>query len=303
MSVKLHGLVAATHTPFHADGTLNLTVVETQAAHLLKNGVTRVFIGGTTGESQSMKVDERLALTRQWMDVARGSAIQVIVHAGSNCIGDAVVIARQAQELGALAVSAIAPTYFKPRSLDLLIDCCAEIASAAPGLPFYYYDIPPLTGLNFSMPEFLDKAAARIPNLAGIKYSNPDMLSYVLCLNADGGRWDIPFGIDEAMIGGLAAGAQGFVGSTYNFAAPLYRRLIKAFQSGDMAAARAEQVRSAKLIRLLAGQGFMGAAKAVMRMLGVPVGPARLPNGNLNADQTASLRVELEKLGFFEGLK
>jgi len=57
------------------------------------------------------------------------------------------------------------------------------------------------------------------------------------------------------------------------------------------------------VIRTLAAHGYMGAAKAVMQMLGVAVGPARLPNGNLNAAQTAALRAELDTLGFFEWVK
>ena len=59
---QFHGLCPATHTPFHADGSLNLAVVEQQAAHLLARKIDRVFIGGTTGESVSLQLAERLAL-------------------------------------------------------------------------------------------------------------------------------------------------------------------------------------------------------------------------------------------------
>ena len=57
MTTKLRGLVAATHTPFDADGRLKLAAVEKQAGHLLGNGVTAAFIGGTTGESHSLSLD------------------------------------------------------------------------------------------------------------------------------------------------------------------------------------------------------------------------------------------------------
>ncbi|MSU28191.1 MAG: N-acetylneuraminate lyase, partial [Pedosphaera sp.] len=86
---KITGLVAATHTPFHTDGSLNLAVVEKQAAHLLANGVRFAFIGGTTGESSSLTLDERCALSVRWMEVVRGSELQVIVHVGANCLADA----------------------------------------------------------------------------------------------------------------------------------------------------------------------------------------------------------------------
>src|SRR5262249_26108109 len=147
--IKLHGLVAATHTPFRADGQLNLTVVEKQAEHLLRTGVHTVFLGGSTGESHSLTVEERLALARRWSEVVRGSPLRLVVHVGSNCLADGLTLAAQAQSLGAAAIAALAPSYFKPRSLDALVTCCAEIAGAAPALPFYFYDIPVLTGVHF----------------------------------------------------------------------------------------------------------------------------------------------------------
>jgi N-acetylneuraminate lyase len=297
----LHGLVAATHTPFHADGALNLAAVEKQAAHLLSNGVVNVFIGGTTGESSSLTLDERMALARRWCEVAHGTALRVIVHVGSNCLADARALAAQAQQLGAVAIAALAPSYFKPRTLDTLIACCADIAAAAPETPFYYYDIPALTGVSLPIVEFLGKAPARIPTFAGIKFTNPDLMAYLLCLRA--GDWDIPWGIDEWLLGALATGARGAVGSSFNFAAPLYHGLIAAFEKDDLAAARDAQHRSTLLIALLARHGYMGAAKATMAMLGVDVGPARLPNCSLTAEQIKALRAELESLGFFEWLR
>ncbi len=297
----LHCLVAATHTPFHEDGSLHLAVVEKQAAHLLANRVPAVFIGGTTGESSSLTLEERLQLARRWTDVARGTEMRVVVHVGSNCLADARALAAQAEQLGACAISALAPSYFKPGSLDTLIACCADIAAAAPRTPFYFYDIPVLTGVSFPMPEFLDRAAERIPTLAGLKFTNPDLIAYQLCLQK--GRFDLPWGIDECLLPALSLGARGAVGSTYNFAAPLYHRIIAAFERGDLAAARREQLRSVQLVKVLAARGYMAGAKALMAMLGVNVGPARLPNGQMAAAQTAGLREDLEKLGLFDWIR
>ena len=84
----LHGLVTATHTPFHADGSLNLAIFEQQAAHFLKDGVTSVFIGGTTGECSSLTLEERLALAEPWRTVAKGTSMRMVVHVGSNCRND-----------------------------------------------------------------------------------------------------------------------------------------------------------------------------------------------------------------------
>ena len=297
--VKLRGLVAAAHTPFNGAGALNLGIVEKQAAHYLANGIHTAFIGGSTGESHSLTLDERRALAVRWFEVVRGTALRIVVHVGSNCLADARALAAQAEQFGAIAISALAPSYFKPNSVARLVESCAEIAAAAPNTPFYFYDIPGLTGIHLSMPEFLEQAADRIPTLRGIKFTNSDLMSFQRCLRADNGAFDIPYGTDEWLLAALALGAEGAVGSSYNFAAPIYQRLIAAFRKGDLEAAREEQFHSVQLITLLASYGYMGAAKATMQMLGVDVGPARLPNGSLTEAQSEKLRSELETLGFF----
>ena len=233
---KFHGLCPATHTPFHGDGRLNLDVVERQAGHLLARQIDRVFIGGTTGESASLTVAERLALGDRWAAVARATGIKVVVHVGAQCLADAAELAAQAQRNQASAVSMIAPSYFKPRTLDDLVASCAQVAAAAPGLPFYYYDIPAMTGIaGFPVDDFLRAAAPRIPNLAGVKYSNPDLGAYLLGKRLDGGKYDLPWGIDEYFLAALTMGAQGGVGSTYNFVPGPLQRMMAAFPQGDLA--------------------------------------------------------------------
>jgi N-acetylneuraminate lyase len=301
--LRIQGLVAATHTPFHPDGSLNLAIVEKQAAHLLNTGVGYAFIGGTTGESSSLALEERRALALRWLEVTRGSSLKVIVHVGANCLADSCSLAAQAQELGAVAVSALAPSYFKPGNVSALVACMAQIASAASELPFYYYEIPTMTGLTLSPSDFLAQAAERIPNLAGIKFTSSNLMEYQLCRASHEGRFDIPFGFDEMLLGALALGATGAVGSSFNFAAPIYLRVIAAFQGGDFTTAREEQMKSVRMIQTLASRGYMGAAKVVMAMLGVEVGPPRLPCGALDAAQTTALRAELEQMGFFGWVK
>lgn len=295
----MHGLHAATHAPISANGTLDLNVVEKQCAYFLARNVTSVFINGSTGECHSLSTTERRALADRWMQVAKGTAMRVAVHVGSNSLDDASELAAHAQKLGAAAVSILAPFYFKPCSLSTLIDCCAKVAKAAPELPFYFYDIPSLTGVKVSMEEFLNTAPARIPNLAGIKFTNPDLMAYQLALRAGGGTYDIPWGCDEFYLAALVLGAQGAIGSTFNFAPGVYQRMEAAFVAGDFKQARDEQFRSVQLIKILAKRGYMGSAKALMVHLGVPVGAARLPNTNPDKAGIAAMLSELEAIGYF----
>jgi N-acetylneuraminate lyase len=226
----------------------------------------------------------------------------VVVHVGSTRVEEALVLARHAASHGAVAVSALAPFYVKPRSVEDLITVCAAIASAAPDLPFYFYDIPALTGVQLPMPEFLTRARDRIPNLVGLKFTNPDLIAYQSCQRACGATWDLPWGIDECLLAALAVGARGAVGSGYNFAGPLYRRLLSAFQRGDLVAAREEQYRGVQVVETLARHGYLAAAKAVMRRLGVDVGPVRAPLSRLDGQQEARLLSDLDRLGFWEWL-
>ena len=144
------------------------------------------------------------------------------------------------------------------------------------------------------------EAPARIPNLAGIKFTNPDLVSYRRSLDAAAGRFDLPWGVDEALLGGLATGARGGVGSTYNWAPRLYVDLMSAFNRGDLAEARRLQSISIAMIDAIARTGFMGTAKALMGRLGVAVGPARAPLGNPTAVQVDAVMARLAELGFDE---
>lgn len=300
---RLTGLVAAAHTPFGPDGRLNLDAVERQAAHLSVAGVRGVFVGGSTGEGHSLTVEERRALARRWVEVARGTGLAVIVHVGHNSQGDARSLAEAAAQSGAQAIAALAPSYYKPARTEDLVGFLAPVAAAAPALPFYYYDIPALTGVHVPLVEFLVRGREAMPTLAGIKYTNPDPTQWVECFGLDGGFFDILYGIDEGLLAGLALGAEGAVGSSYNFAAPIYHRLIAAFRRGDWKTAREEQARSIRLIRLLARFGYMVAAKHMMGLLGVDCGTVRPPLRPLADEEKKVLERELQTSGFWDDLR
>jgi N-acetylneuraminate lyase len=296
----LHELVAATHSPFHSDGSLAPEVVATQAAFFAANGVRTVFITGSTGECHSLTCAERMALYDAWAAAGPAQGIAVIAHVGGNSIEDARTLARRARELQLSAISSLSPSYYKPATLNDLIAWCAAIAAEAPELPFYYYDIPMMTGVSLPMERFLVEAPPRIPNLAGIKFTNIDLVSYRRTLDVAAGRFDLPWGVDEALLGALATGARGGVGSTYNWAPKLYVDLIDAFTRGDLDEARRLQSISVAMVDAIAETGFMGTAKALMGRLGVPVGPARAPFANPSDGQMDKLMARLAALRFDE---
>ena len=299
MNQHLTGLIAAPFTPMYADGSVDLSRVGQYAASLAANGVRGTFVNGSTGESMSLTIQERELAAEKWVDVAP-DALAVIVHVGHTTLADCRRMAAHAQEIGAYAIAAMPPFFFKPATLEDLVAFCAETAAAASKLPFYYYHIPTMTGVNFAMVDFLKTAAGRIPTLAGIKFTYENLMDFGQCVRFDGGRFNLLFGRDEILLSGMIAGAKGAVGSTYSFAAPLYQRIIAAYNAGDLATAQRDQARATDFITIMIRYGGLPAFKAIMGMIGLECGPSRLPMRTLSKERAAQLHAELETMGFFD---
>jgi N-acetylneuraminate lyase len=299
MTKRLDGLVAATYTPLHDDGKVNASAVGPIVEHLLETGINGLYVCGSTGEGMSLSSDERKVVAEAYVQAADGR-VPVIVQVGHNSLAEARLLANHAQEIGADIISATCPSYFKVGTVRGLVDCMAEVAGGAPNLPFYYYHIPALTGSALDVLEFLRLAGDRIPNLAGLKYTDTKLHEFQECLELDDGRFDAVWGCDEMLLGALATGARGAIGSTYNISTPLYRRIINAFADGNLKKARPLQSLSVNMIRTLCQFPFHPAMKAVLAMQGFNMGGCRLPQGSLSDVEAATLRAELDALGFFE---
>ncbi len=301
MAQHIEGLIAAPFTAFDSDGKVNVNMIEQQAEFFHRNGVCGAFICGTTGEGHSLTTAERVEIAQRWMDTVTED-FKIIVHVGHNAIAECKALASHARQIGAYAIGAMAPFFFKPQTVEELVSFCREIASATPELPFYYYHIPCMTGVDFPMISFLKTAADKIPNLTGIKYTYEDLMDFEQCLRFENSRFDMLFGRDEMLLSALSLGARGAVGSTYNFAAPLYPPLFQAFETGDWQTARRLQHKAVEIIQLLAriSPAFLPAAKTVMKFLNIDCGPVRPPLTNLTNEQTNTLQKELQKIGFFE---
>lgn len=295
---RLTGLIAATFSPVH-DDRLDFAAIGPMVDSLIESGVSGLYVCGSTGEGVSLAADVRKSLAESYIQAADGR-IPVIVQVGHNSLQTARELAAHAQQQGADYVSATCPSYFKIGDVETLVDFAAELAGAAPELPFYYYHIPSLTGSQIDMVEYLKRAGDKIPNLAGAKYTSTLLHEFLACANVDGGRFDILWGCDEMMLGALATGAKGFVGSTYNIAAPLYRRLIDAFEAGDIEQAREHQLKSVEMVRVILNYPFHGAMKAILRWRGRDFGKCMLPLRDLSPQQESELKERLEAIGFFD---
>jgi N-acetylneuraminate lyase len=300
--MKIKGIVAASFAAYHKDGSLNKDLIPVLVDKLIADGVSGVYICGTNGEGPNLTVEERMAVAEAYV-TAVAKRILVMVHVGHTSIEECKKLAKHAVSIGADAISAVAAFYFKPVSVQNLVDCMAEVASAAPELPFYYYHMPTLTGVGMDMVEFLRLGEKSIPNLAGIKYTASTLHEYQACLNFKNGRFEVLFGYDEMLLPALAVGAEGAIGSTYTFAAPVYLDIIKLYHAGKHNEARALQLKVVDFIRCIIKHPSIAAQRAIMHMLGMDMGSPRLPLTALTDEGYNQLKTDLEDIGFFELLK
>ncbi|MDB5111637.1 MAG: N-acetylneuraminate lyase [Mucilaginibacter sp.] len=300
--MKIKGIVAATFAAYKSNGSLNNDIIPALVDKLVAEGISGVFICGTNGEGPNMTVEERMSVAEAYVKASR-KRILVLVHVGHTSIAECKKLAAHAAAIGADAFSSVAAFYFKPTSVQNLVDCMAEIASAAPALPFYYYHMPNLTGVGMDMVEFLKLGEKSIPNLAGIKYTASTLYEYQACLNYKEGKFEALYGLDEMLLSALAVGAEGAIGSTYTFAAPVYLHIIDLYRTGKHDEARALQLKVVDFIRCIIKHPSIAAQRAIMKMLGIDMGNARLPLTGLSDQAYHQLKTDLEELGFFELLK
>jgi N-acetylneuraminate lyase len=294
---KFEGLVAAPFTPMDKNGTLNLDMVPVYYDFLEKNGVCGAFINGSTGEGVSLTQKEKQANAMKWAECYKsGGRMRIINLVGGTSYKECIENAIFSHEAGFSAIALLAPYYFKPSDETQLAEFCTLIGESVPEMPLYFYHIPVLTGVNIPMFSFLRKISAMLPNFAGIKYTHEDFMDFLSCLNFENRNYDILWGRDECLLSSLVLGCNGTVGSSYNYAAPLYHKMINAFQKGDLVEAQHLQQKSIDMIRLLGKYGGIGTGKAFMRYVGLECGKFRSPVKNMTDKQFEEFVRDVELL-------
>ena len=286
------GLIAATFTPFHQNGDLNLSLIPHYINHLVKQGVKGIFVCGSTGEGQSLTLQERKNVAEAFVQSAQ-KRLFTFVHVGHESLREAANLAEHAAHIGADAISLAPPSYFKLKTIDTLIKVLQDIAKAAPDLPLYYYHIPIKTGIDLDMIAFLNQAKNVLPSLGGIKFTSYQLDTLQRCQQLK--PFQILFGRDELFLGAISMGTTGFIGSTYNFMASIYHQIQKAHFTGDHEDAADLQQRVSQLVSYINQYGGLAPQKVMMRLAGIEVGPVRLPLANLTIAEEELLIAELKK--------
>ncbi len=297
---KFEGLIAAPFAPMDEKGNINYERIPAYYDFLKKRKIIGAFINGSTGEGVSLTQKEKWQVAEKWAArAAENPGIKIINLVGGTSYQECIENALHSAEVGVDALALLAPYYFKPSDAADLAAFVDRVARNVPHLPVYFYHIPVLTGCFIPMYDFLTEAK-EIPNLAGIKYTHEDFMDFQSCLHLREGRYDMLWGRDENLLPALAVGARGGVGSTYNYAAPLYHQLIAAFDQGNLPLARQLQQKAIDMIRLLGKYGGMATGKAFMRYVGFDCGEFRSPVKNMSRDDYQNFMEDVKNLGMEE---
>lgn len=279
-------------TPFDDRGELDVDAAIALAKHLVSEGNEGLVVSGTTGESATLSIDEKLTLFEA---IAAAVTVPVIAGTtGSNTRQDMGLTA-EASKLGVAGILVVAPYYSRPSQAGIVLHHRA-IASVT-DLPVMMYDIPKRTGRKVAT-ETLIALANEVPNIVALKDAagDPSETAKVIANTSD--DFEVYSGDSPMNLPLLAVGAVGVVGVCTHWAAPDHVQMLSAWVAGDIAAA---QRHNRRLIESYVFEGNDDAPnpvqpKVMMQTLGHPVGSCRLPMGPAPAGTDDAARGVYERL-------
>ncbi|MDQ3569767.1 MAG: 4-hydroxy-tetrahydrodipicolinate synthase [Actinomycetota bacterium] len=272
---RMGAVVTAMVTPFGDDGVLDLDAAATVARWLADNGSEAIVAAGTTGEGAVLSDEEKRQL---WRVTAEAVTIPVIAGAGSNDTRHSVELTKEAEQAGVAGVLAVTPYYNRPSQAG--IEAHFRAVAGATRLPVLLYDIPSRTGRKVAH-ETLLRLAREVGNVVGVKDAAGDVAASARLIAEAPDGFDVYSGDDALTLALCAVGASGVIGVATSWAGRLHGEMMAAFAKGDVDEARRL---NAALLESFAYETSELApnpvpAKAMMRVLSLPVGQCRLPMG------------------------
>ena len=283
---QFDGIFTALLTPFDSSDNINERELRRLISFNLGMGVRGFYVTGSTGEAFMLSTEERMRV----MEIVRDEApdATLIAHVGSVDERVAQKLAKHASTLGYDLVSSVAPFYYK-FTFPEIRDYYCRVADAAE-LPMLVYHIPVFSGVNMGTEEM--NTFLSDPRFAGIKYTSGDFFTMerVKALHPNKLIYN---GYDEMLLSGLSMGADGAIGSTYNFMADKFVRILRLFREQKIDEARAAQNEANRIISILCKVGVMQAEKEILCQLGFDFGICRHPFGTLSDDARARISKEI----------
>ncbi|XP_063367650.1 N-acetylneuraminate lyase-like [Cydia amplana] len=295
VSFDVKGVIAPVFTPIDDAGCVNFSVIPEYFNYLHENGVQGILVGGTTGESITLSLEERRAVLEAWVK-ARPEGMRIIMQVGGVPMPDVIKMAQYAEQLKADAIMTLPEIYYKPKTVEHLVDYLHAVSSAAPSLPLLYYHFPMMSGVDVNMPEFFKLASARIPNFKGMKAD----LGVALQVSDQLGEDQRIFNGNHLVAPPVLLGHDSSIATVTNMFPRLVRGVIEAVKGGEVVKARALQEKLSNLVTAISSQGeFLPTMKAAMPMItGIQVGPPRRPLASIDDLKKGQLMENLRRLNF-----
>lgn len=293
----IRGILPALITPMDADGAaVDYDSLAQLVDWQIGRGVSGFFVCGGSGEGLLLSPEERRRVLATVLEAAAGRA-KVIAHIGAVDTATAARLAAEAAAMGADAISAVPPIYFKVDD-EALLAHYRIIAEAAGGTPLYPYQIPSATGVDLNA-RVMERLLA-IPSLGGIKYSSYNLFDMRNIIELAPGRLSVLSGFDEVCLAALAMGAHGAIGSTYNVLPATFAALYRAMEARDLEAARELQFRANRVIAALLTAPLIAGLKLLLSAKGIPCGAPRRPQRPLSPEEGARLQAAVAAAGLEE---
>jgi N-acetylneuraminate lyase len=275
---RFKGIFTALVTPMDEQGNVDFDSLQSLVRHQLKQGVTGFYAGGSTGEAFLLSMQERKDVLEA---IVCHTAKQAIVIAHTGCIStrESIELAKHAESIGADAVSAVVPFYYKPGSEELREHYKAIMSSV--NIPMLVYHFPGATGVSLTL-DFYEQMA-REPQCLGVKFTSMNLFEMEQIRARCGDDFLILNGHDEVYAAGAVMGADGAIGSTFNMMPKLYVSMFGKLSANGWNEARSLQKEANEVIAHMLQYDVIPYEKYVLYLQGVIKSPAvRLPLKQFN---------------------
>lgn len=275
---KFRGIFPALLTPFSKNEEINERELEKLVRFNVEKGAKGFYVCGSTAEAFLLSTQER----KRVMEIVKSCAPNstLIAHVGSVNEREAKELGKYARDLGYDAVSSVAPFYYK-FSFEEIKNYYIRVAEASE-LPMLVYHFPAFSGVNMGMKEIAGFLSD--DRFIGIKYTSNDFFTMERCKTNFPNKL-VYNGYDEMFLAGLSMGADGGIGSTYNFMTDKFVKIKKLFEENRLAEAQELQREINGIISVLCSIGVMQAEKEVLNQLGFNFGICRKPFGEPTDEQ------------------
>jgi len=287
---SLTGIFPALLTPFKKDNRINERALQQLVQLNLAKGVSGFYVGGSTSEAFLLSLSERKYILDIVKQECQGKGA-IIYHVGSIGTGQAIELAQHAEQVGVDAISAVPPFYYQ-FTLDEVKSYYTEIIQSV-SLPMILYNFPAFSGVTFNLNVIAELFGNH--RFIGLKHTSSDFYllervkqlhKHVLVYN----------GYDEMFLAGLGMGADGGIGSTYNFMAEKFIRMQQLVKEGKWEEAREVQNKANQMIAVLIKVGVFQGEKEILNQMGLDFGICRSPFKPLTAEAKEMLKLAMAEL-------